>query len=723
MGNLARWCFRHRFIVLAAWAVALAVVALGSRSLGNGFASGFSLPSSDSATAQKLLGQSGLQGQAGDDAIVLHTDRGLLTDPGTRGQVETMLAKVSTLPLVRTVRSPYATQGGARISADGHTAIAGIGFTKPNQSLTVSDVQPIVDAGTALRGPDLRVEFGGTGFQSLKGRPASGSEAIGLVAAAIVLLIAFGSLLSMALPLISAVFALGTAIETIGLMSHAISIDAIAPTIAALIGLGVGVDYALFIVTRHRGGLRSGLDPEESAVRALRTAGRAVLFAGGTVAVAMLGLLLLGISFLTGIGIAAAIMILFAVAAAVTLLPAMFGVFGMRVLSRRERRGIREGHPSEAGAAWARWADFVQRRPVVLGVVATLIMLALTVPAFAIRLGSSDQGNDPASSTTRKAYDLVAEGFGAGYNGPLQLVARTPTVTERSALRGLTATLGHTPGVRSAVAVPTTPVSGISVIQVIPAASPQSEQTARLIDRLRRRVIPAAEAGTRLHVHIGGQTAIFEDFGIVLGHNLPLFIAVVVLLGCVLLMVAFRSIVIPLTAAVMNLLAAGASFGVVVAVFQWGWGAEALGLGRPGPIESFLPVMLLAILFGLSMDYQVFLVSRMHEEWDETGDNHRAVRAGQAATGRVITAAAAIMVCVFLAFVFGGRRPIGEFGLGLSTAILLDALVLRTVLVPAVMQLFGRANWWIPSWLDRGLPHLSVDGPEPPAPAELVSAG
>jgi putative drug exporter of the RND superfamily len=337
------------------------------------------------------------------------------------------------------------------------------------------------------------------------------------------------------------------------------------------------------------------------------------------------------------------------------------------------------------------------------------VMALLIVPSFSIRLGSSDQGNDPASSTTRKAYDLLAQGFGPGYNGPLELVAVAPSPPDKDALTRLATTIRTVPGVASVAAPRSLPDGDVWIMVVTPATSPQSTETESLIDSLRQDVIPSAEAGTALRAYVTGQTAIFQDFAGVLAGKLPLFILVVVLLGCLLLMVAFRSIVIPLTAAIMNLLAAGASVGVVVAVFQWGWGSEALGLGKPGPIEAFLPVMLIAILFGLSMDYQVFLVSRMHEEWMRTGDNSRAVRTGQAETGRVITAAAAIMVAVFLAFVLGGRRPIGEFGLGLATAILLDAVLLRTILVPAAMQLLGRANWWLPGWLDRALPQVPID--------------
>ena len=549
-----------------------------------------------------------------------------------------------------------------------------------------------------MRGPDLQVEFGGGGFQTLKGSPLSGSVGIGLVAAAIVLFLAFGSLLATLIPLVAAIVAVGAGIETIGLLSHVMSINSFTPSVSALIGIGVAVDYALFVVTRHRSGLRSGLSPEEAAVRAVNTSGRAVIFAGATVAVAMLGLVLLNVNFLTGVGIAAAITVALAVAAATTLLPALFGILGMRILGRRERRRLVDGatEGSEASGQWARWAGYVERRPLLLSVGALAVMVVLLVPSFAIRLGSSDQGNDPAGSTTRKAYDLIADGFGAGHNGPLLVVAQTPDPVAQAAFDRLAEAVKATPGVASVVQSPTSSSGTIGVLDVIPTTAPQSSATQALITQLRIDLVPAAERGTTLRAYVGGQTAVFEDFAEVLVDQAAAVPGCGRCFGFLLLLLAFRSVLIPLTAAVMNLLAAGASFGVVVAVFQWGWGSEAIGLGPAGPIESFLPVMLIAILFGLSMDYQVFLVSRIHEEWIRTGDNQQAVRAGQAHTGRVITAAAAIMVFVFLAFVLEGRRPIGEFGLGLATAILLDALLLRTVLVPAAMHLFGARNWWLP---------------------------
>ena len=479
-------------------------------------------------------------------------------------------------------------------------------------------------------------------------------------------------------------------------------------------------------MTRHRNGLRAGYSPEESAVRALNTSGRAVSFAGATVCIALLGLLVLGMSFLNGMALGAVVAVVFTVSASITLLPALLGFLGIRVLSRRERRQLEAEGPREMHltGVWARWSVAVERHPRSLAGGALLVMVVLSIPALSLRLGASDAGNDPSSTTTRQAYDLLAEGFGPGFNGPLQLVADVKTPSDQAALDRLVTGLPGEPGVAAVATRPPRPGQTVEIVQVAPTTSPQSEQTSQLIKHLRTNVIPAAEAGTTLQVYVGGTTAIFDDFADVLNDKLPLFIGVIIALEVLLLLIAFRSFAVPVTAAVMNLLAAAASFGVVVAFFQWGWGSEPLGLGSAGPVEAFLPVIMLAILFGLSMDYQVFLVSRMHEEWVRTQNNRYAVSTGQAATGRVITAAAAIMICVFLSFVFGGQRVIAEFGIGLAAAVLIDAFVLRTVLVPAVMHLLGNANWWLPMWLDHRLPHLSVDpsGDEPVDEIDVASA-
>ena len=720
MASFARWCYRHRVIVVVGWLVVLVSVVGIERAVGSAYANNFSLPGTESTRALSLL-QSALPKQSGDpDQIVWHVKAGSVNDPAVRSRIEALLAKIAAARSVVGVRSAYGPTGAAQISRDGTTAYATVLFDKLANLLPKPDVKHVIDLVKGAHARGLEVEIGGQAIEQTTQTPPSNSEAIGLLAAAIIILLAFGSLLGMALPLLATIVALGTAITSIALLSHGVALAVIAPTLAALIGLGVGIDYALFIVTRYRHGLKAGLPPEEAAVRSLNTAGRAVLFAGATVCVALLGLLVLRLSFLNGLAIASAMTVLLTVATALTLLPAMLGFMGTRVLSRRERRrlaaeGPRDDHDR---GFWARWARLVSRRPAILALAALALMLALASPVLALRLGLTDAGNDPAGSTTRKAYDLLASGFGPGSNGPLVLVAQLGTPADAAVLGRLTKQLGTVPGVTAVAPLPSVPGAKVTVVDIIPATAPQDAKTSALIAHLRDSVIPAAVKGSTLRVYVGGSTAIFDDFAAIISAKLPLFIAVIVGLGFVLLLVAFRSLLVPATAAVMNLLAAGAAFGVVVAFFQWGWGTERLGLGHAGPVTAFLPVIMLAILFGLSMDYQVFLVSRMHEEWAHTGDNRRAVVHGQATTGRVITAAAAIMISVFSAFVFGGERVIAEFGIGLAVAVLLDAFILRTVLVPAAMHLFGRANWWLPQGVERRMPHLSVDPAELPAETE-----
>ena len=448
-----------------------------------------------------------------------------------------------------------------------------------------------------------------------------------------------------------------------------------------------------------------------------------MLFAGTTVCIALLGMLVLRIGYISGLGVAAAVTVLFTVAAASTLLPALLGFLGMRVLSRRERRRLAADGPAPDGTsgAWTRLAAFVQRHPAPLAAAAAAVMLVLAIPVLSLRLGSSDAANDPASTTTHQAYELLADGFGPGFNGPLQLVGTTTSSADVTAFDRLAGVLRTEPGI-AAVSAPAAG-RGASLISVIPTASPEAAATSTLIRQLRDTVIPAVEAGSTLHVYVGGVTATNDDFATVIAPKLLIFVGVILVLGFLLLLLAFRSLLIPAVAAVMNLLAAAASFGVLVAVFQYGWGLRLLNLGQAGPVESFLPVLMLAVLFGLSMDYEVFLVSRIREEWAATGDNHQAVCTGQATTGRVIIAAATIMIFVFSAFILSGQQVIGEIGLGMAAAVLLDAFLLRTLLVPALMHLSGRANWWLPGWLDRILPHLSIEpATQPPAPPRPVLA-
>jgi RND superfamily putative drug exporter len=714
MTVLARWCFTHKFVVLGAWVAAL--VALGglNASAGSGYTDSFSLPGTESTTALNLLTDN-FKTESTDTNQVVFAAKDV-NAPQTRARIQRTLQQIAKGPHVERVDSPFARGAGARqISKDGTVAFANVHMDgeQPIADVPKSAYDKLIATAEAARGNGLRVELGGSGIQQATQQPGGGpSEFIGFIAAALVLALAFGSLWATLLPLITAVLALGCGLSLTGLLAHAIDIATFSPTLATLIGLGVGIDYALFVVTRHRNAIKAGREPEAACVRALNTSGRAVLFAGATVIVALLGLLVLGVSFLNGVAVASAVVVLTVMTAALTLIPALLGIIGMRVLSRRERRRLAERGPSDPKLEgfWPRWARTVQRYRIPLAVGALVVMLALAIPALSLRLGSSDAGEDPTSSTTRQAYDLLAKGFGPGFNGTFQIVVRTPNgKADLPKVQQLAAALEKTDGLASVTPPVPSPNGRIALIEARPATAPQAAATSQLIQRLRQDVIPSAAGG--LPVYVGGITAIFGDFAKVLTDKLPLFIAVIILLGCLLLMIAFRSLLIPLTAAVMNLLAAGAAFGVVTAVFQHGFLAGPLGVGT-GPIEAFLPVMMLAILFGLSMDYQVFLVSRMHEEWVRTGDSAHSVRIGQAATGRVITAAATIMILVFGSFLLAGQRVIAEFGVGLASAVFLDAFILRSVLVPAVMHLIGERNWWLPRRLDRALPRVAVEGAE-----------
>ncbi|MFI1199664.1 MMPL family transporter [Streptomyces sp. NPDC020883] len=721
MTALARWCLRRRLVVILLWLAAFTGTAVAAGMAGSAYSSDYAVPGTESGQAGALLAKA-FPDRAGDtDTIVWHTGAGAggVRATAVRTTMTRTLAEVARLPGVAAVQSPYGPAGARQISHDGHTAYAAVTFRASPDDLSPAQAGAVVRTARAAAGGGLQVEVGGSGAALTQAPQERLPELIGLAAAAVVLFLAFGSLAATLLPIVTALAAVGTAAAGISLLGHAMTVADFAPMLGMLIGLGVGIDYALFIVTRHRKGLRAGLTVQESAVRAVAVSGRAVVFAGATVCIALLGMLTLRLGFLNGVALAASLTVVLTVAASVTLLPALLGLIGTRALGRRERRRLAaEGpRPDRRTGPAARWAGFVARRPKLLGAVAAAVMVTLALPALGLRLGTSDQGNDPATSTTRKAYDLLADGFGPGFDGPLTLVGSLDGATDRLAFDKLPGTLRHTPGVAQVSGPEFDGGRAIGVITVVPDSAPQSERTSDLVDRLRGTVLPAAADGTTLRVRVGGVTAGYDDFAAVIVGKLPLFMGVVIGLGSVLLLLAFRSVGIPVKAALMNLAAVAASFGIVVAVFQWGWGSEALGLGSAGPIEPFLPVIMVSVLFGLSMDYQVFLVSRMYEEWRRTGDNRRAVRVGLAETSRVINSAAVIMIAVFAAFVLSGDRIIAMFGIGLASAVALDAFVLRTLLVPALMHLLGGANWWLPAWLDRRLPHLSIEPPEPAAPA------
>ena len=708
MATLARWCYRHRLVVLLLWLGALFGLGAASSAAGTNYANVFSLPDTDSATAYDLM-EKAFPERAGDtDTVVWKVDDGSVRDESVRSRIEPALAEIGRMKGVGEVTGPYVAQGAAQISRDGRIAYAQITFTEQANAVPMQLIEDVVDTARAAEQGGLQVELGGQAIARTQEPPQGTAEAVGILAAAVVLFLAFGSLFAMLLPIVVAVAGVGTGMIATMLVSHVTDVPEVAPLLGSLIGLGVGIDYALFIVTRHRRGILRGMKPEEAAVTALNTSGRAVLFAGGTVCIALAGMLVMNMRFLDGVVVATSLTVVLSVLAAITLLPALLGLLGMRVLSRRQRRRLAAAgpEPAEASGPAARWSAYVQRRPRPIAALALVVMAVLAIPVLSLRLGATDQGNHQESTTTRQAYDLLAEGFGPGVNGPLQVVV------DGDAPAGLVDGIRATEGVAQVAAVP--PANGVTVIQVVPTTSPQSEETDRLIDRLRDDVIPRSGA----EAHVGGVTAVFKDFASVTGDRLPYFVATIIALGFLLLLVAFRSLVVPLTAALMNLIAAAASFGVLVAIFQWGWGTELLGIGKEGPITSFLPVIMLSLLFGLSMDYQVFLVSRMHEEWVHTKDNARAVRVGLAETSRVINSAALIMICVFSAFVLSGDMEGAMAGIGLAAAVALDAFILRTALVPAAMHMLGKSNWWLPDWLEKRLPHLAVEPREEPTVTE-----
>jgi RND superfamily putative drug exporter len=723
--SLARFCVRHRWYVLGAWIALFVLINVVSQATGSAYSNAFSLPGTNSTQAEALL-TSGFTGQSGDvDQIVFQSTSGSMSSH--EATIQKMLQKLERLPDVGSVTSPFCTGafaasetlpngtclGSAQVSKSATIAYAVVHFSKTANHLTNPQIRDVETAAAAVRSSSLNVQFGGDAFGQLDSATGSPYEAFGLIATAIVLVLAFGSFFAMLLPLGVALFALGIALAGGILLSHILAIAQFAPILGSLIGLGVGIDYALFIVTRSRQELKRGSNVEEAVTTALNTSGRAVLFAGSTVCIALLGMLILGLSFLNGVAISASLTVLITMLASISLLPSLLAFQKQHVLSRRERRTLaKEGAgPIVVSGPWQRWSLFVSRHPRVLTVAALAVIVTFVIPFFSLNLGSSDQGSDPASSTTRQAYDLLAQGFGPGFNGPLTIVGAIKNPNDKAAMETLDTSLNGKPGIAAVQPLITNPSGTVGIIDVIPTTSPQDPKTATLISTIRSAYIPAATKTSHTAIYVGGITAIFVDFAAVLTSKLPLFVGVIVLLGCLLLMVAFRSVLIPIVAALMNLLAVGASFGLVVAVFQWGWGSTLLGAGT-GPVESFLPIIMIAILFGLSMDYQVFLVSRMHEEWLNTNDNEEAIIRGQANTGRVISAAALVMICVFLSFAIGGQRVIAEFGIGLGGAVLIDAFVIRTVLVPSLMHFIGKVNWWMPRWLDRMVPHVAVEATE-----------
>ncbi len=705
VAGVARWSVAHRRTVIVGWIVLL-LGSLGlSGAIGANYVTNFSLPGTDSQRAVDLLKQD-FPAQAGDaDQIVFSVPRGSVTDAATRARVQPILQQIARLPHVTSVISPYSAAGARQISRSGSVAFATVNFDENAAGLPTAATQRVINVAESAGSPQLQVALGGQAIEQAQ-RPAFGvATAVGLLAAIVVLLITFGSAVAMGLPILTALLGLGTGIGLAGLGSHVLSMPDFATELAAMIGLGVGIDYALFIVTRFRENYALGLDVNEATTAAMDTAGRAVLFAGATVIIALLGQFALGVSFLYGLAVASALAVLMTMLAALTVLPALLSRYGQRIGHRARTRAAK----AQPGA-WFRWAGVIERHPWQGCIAGLAIMLALASPVLSLRLGTSDAGNDPSGQTTRHAYDLLASGFGPGFNGPLQVVVKLPHAADPVALSAVAQTLRATPDVASVSPPHLSPAGATAVFSVYPRSAPESLASSTLVGRLRSTELPAVERATATTVLVGGASAIGIDFTHVLSNKLPLFIGIVVLLSALLLLVVFRSLVIPVQAAVMNLLSIGASLGVVVAIFQWGWLGGVFDV-KPGPIDAFIPVMLFAIVFGLSMDYEVFLISRIHEEWTRSRDASAAVRIGLGSTGRVITAAATIMICVFLSFVLGGSRVIELFGLSLASAVFLDAFVVRCLLLPSVLYLVGARAWALPRWLGRRLPHIAVERP------------
>ncbi|MDX6605251.1 MAG: putative drug exporter of the superfamily, partial [Solirubrobacterales bacterium] len=664
MRGFATWTTGHRKTVIIGWIAALVVIGMIAGSVGSGFTEEFKLPASDSKEAFDLL-ESKFPAQSGDTAQIVFKAESGVESPAVKRRMERVFAEADKLPHVSEVASPYESGGAAAISKDGKIAYATVQYNVPNDKIDKGDTKKLIATAQAANDSSLQVELGGQPIEEARSEEEeSSSFMIGLLAAVVVLLITFGSVVAMGLPILTALFALGVGISLVTLGSNVFSTASFAPELAAMIGLGVGIDYALFILTRFRNGLDEGLEPQPAAIASVNTAGRAVLFAGITVIISLMGMLLLGISFLYGVAIAAAIAVLFTMIAALTLLPALLTLVGRRI-DRLRIPGLGKRNPEADGTRWYRWSRLIQRRPVLAAVLSGGLLLLLCVPTLSLRLGSNDAGTDPAGTTTREAYDLLAEGFGPGFNGPFVMVAALPGKGQDEGLVQLHKTLENENGVAGVTPIVLNPAENTGVFQVYPTTSPQSTDTTTLLDHIRGEVIPPIEAQTNTRLHVGGITAIFEDFGHAIAKKLPLFIGVVILLSALLLMIVFRSVLVPIKAIVMNLLSIGAAFGLIVAVFQWGWGASIIGVDGTGPIISFFPIFLFAIVFGLSMDYEVFLMSRIHEEWEHKKDATEAVTRGLALTGRVITAAAAIMVTVFASFMLGEDRIIKLFGLGL----------------------------------------------------------
>jgi RND superfamily putative drug exporter len=736
--RLARFCAQHRYLVLSVWLIVTVVLVGVSHQLGGSTSDNLTLPGTGSQSATDALSRSFPDQANGSSPIVLHVSSGKLTDAKYASAVNQAAADVAKAPDVASVVNPLTSQGASALSKNQATGYLSVTLSVSPGALSADDAQTIINAAAKpAQAAGIEVQTGGQLGEKVSKPSTESSELIGIIAAMIILTFVFGTVVSMLLPILTAILGLASALSIIQLISHATTVSTVAPTLATMIGLGVGIDYALFIVTRHFRGLANGLDVRESLARAVATSGGAVAFAGGTVTIALVSLAVANIPLVTTMGLMAAIAVVVAVLAALTLLPALLAIVGPRINSLR----VRGRHPAQGAASagqktglWGRWAAGIAQRPALAGLAALAILIPLAVPLLSLNLGQKDVAALPASTTARQAYDLISDNFGPGVNGPLLIAVKLGSPAQGTSdprLQTLQQDVSKADGVAAVTPVQIDKAGTTAYFNAISTAGPSEQGTSDLVATLRSSTIPAAEKATDIKAYVGGTTAGYVDLASEISSKLLLQILVVIVLSFMLLVLAFRSVVIPVQAAVMNVLSIGAAYGVLTALFQWGWLHGAIGLDSAVPIVSYVPLFMFAILFGLSMDYEVFLVSQIEEHVHEGQSNRDSVVSGLVTSGRVITAAATIMVFVFGSFVLNGDPTVKQFGVGLAVAVILDATVVRCLLVPALMVMVGKANWYLPRWVDRWLPHISIEGAEffeardrrVVVPSEVVGAG
>ncbi len=708
--RLADWCYRRRRLVVVGWVGALLGAYLLAATFGGDYRQDYLQPGSESEAAADTLEERFPQAAGDTMQVVVHSEQGV-TSPAAQAAAEEVLAVAADDAHVVAVASPYDEGGHAQISEDGRTAYADVALDRPADDFTPAEAKDIVSPILAAGTDALQVEAGGPVARLSQTAPV-GSEVIGLLAAALILLLTFGSAVAMGLPLVTAVFGLGVALALGEVMRRVVDVPDWAPPTAAMVAIGVGVDYALLIVTRFRSSLAEGQEPRRATLTAIATAGRSVVFAGLTVVVAMLGILLMGQPTMNGFAFTVSLAVLVTMTASLTLLPALLGFAGRNIERLHVPFVAKDPHAYDT-SRWYRWSRFVQRRPALSAIVGLTVLLALAAPFLGMRFGYPDAGNDPPGFTTRAASDLVEEGFGPGYATPMLLVVQGDRdAALRTSADDVGEQLSGVEGVARVAPAELNDAGDTAVVRLVAATSSQEEATQDLVTTLREESIPAATAGTGLSIDVGGTVPVTVDATAGVTDRLPLFFGGVLLVSFVLLMLVFRSVVVPLKAVVMNLLASAAAFGVLTLAVSGGVLGDLVGIPEAVPVPIQLPIGIFAILFGLSMDYEVFLLSRIKEEYDRTGDNATAVADGLAKSARVITAGAAVMVTVFCSFVLADDVFGKMFGIGLAAAVLIDATVVRMVLVPATMELLGDRNWWLPRWLDRLLPDIHVEGHE-----------